>query len=206
MSDVFEKTKKEAADADKAQESRGRYMCCYSGCPNIGLDFAGYADGLPRYKCIFHAECHEPVCIPLVSKISAWEPIKALDEAIKKILAWPLGAEAELTAALLPGLAEKARFLEEFSAEELRRREEELSAELLVIRPEEPLQAYANRMQKLMARFVNIKAQKLAVKQGKLKEVARETPRDVAAANCQRVLDMLAGKIQYEPAEEKKCA
>ena len=102
MSDVFEKTKKEAADAGKAQESRGRYMCCYSGCPNIGLDFAGYADGLPRYKCIFHAECHEPKRIPLVSKISRWQPILALNDAIKTILAWPLGEEAEKTALLLP--------------------------------------------------------------------------------------------------------
>lgn len=195
MSDVFEKTKKEAADAGKVQESRGRYMCCYSGCPNIGLDFAGYADGLPRYKCIFHAECHEPKCIPLVSKISRWQPILALNDAIKTILAWPLGEEAEKTALLLPGLAERALFLEEFSAEELRRG------------PAEPLQAYANRMQKLMAKFVNIKAQKLAVKNGILTEITRETPRDVGVANAQRVLDILAGKVIYEPAEEeKKCA
>ena len=195
MSDVFEKTKKEAADAGKSQESRGRYMCCIGGCPNIGCYFAGYEDGLPRYKCIFHAECHEPKCIPLVSKISRWEPIRALNYAIKAILAWPLGEEAEKTALRLPGLAERALFLEEFSAEELRRC------------PEEPLRAYANRVQKLMAKFVAIKAQKLAVKQGILTEITRETPRDVGVANAQRALDILAGKVVYEPAEEeKKCA
>ena len=113
----------------------------------------------------------------------------------RQILAWPLGEEAEKTALLLPGLAERALFLEEFSAEELRRG------------PAEPLQAYANRMQKLMAKFVNIKAQKLAVKNGILTEITRETPREVGVANAQRVLDILAGKVVYEPAEEeKKCA
>ena len=58
-----------------------------------------------------------------------------------------------------------------------------------------------------MAKFVNIKAQKLAVKNGILKEITRETPRDVGVAKAQRVLDILAGKVIYEPAEEeKKCA
>lgn len=58
-----------------------------------------------------------------------------------------------------------------------------------------------------MAKFVNIKAQKLAVKNGILTEITRETPRDVGVANAQRVLDILAGKVIYEPAEEeKKCA